>query len=90
MLYSKIPEHNVNLRPHQVDAKRKIFEAWDHYDSIMLQMPTGTGKTYLFTSLINDIVNYYKSEHLEVHILIVAHRTELLDQISSSLCNHSI
>lgn len=90
MLYSKIPEHNVNLRPHQVDAKRKIFEAWDHYDSIMLQMPTGTGKTYLFTSLINDIVNYYKSEHLEVHILIVAHRTELLDQISSSLSRYGI
>ena len=55
-----IPEHNGNLRPHQVDAKRKIFEAWDQYDSVMLQMPTGTGKTYLFTSLIDDIIAYYK------------------------------
>lgn len=90
MQYSMIPEHNGNLRPHQVDAKRKIFEAWDQYDSVMLQMPTGTGKTYLFTSLIDDIIAYYKSIHKELHILIVAHRTELLDQISASLSRYGI
>lgn len=90
MQYSMIPERNGNLRPHQVDAKRKIFEAWDQYDSVMLQMPTGTGKTYLFTSLIDDIIAYYKSIHKELHILIVAHRTELLDQISASLSRYGI
>lgn len=51
----------------------------------MLQMPTGTGKTYLFTSLINDIINTYKTAHKDIKILIVAHRTELLDQISATL-----
>lgn len=90
MQYSTIPEHSGNLRQHQIEAKRKIFEAWDQYDSVMLQMPTGTGKTYLFVSLINDLILYYKEQHLELHILVVVHRTELIDQISSSLSRYGI
>ena len=78
-------QDNTVLRPHQIEAKAKIFDAWSKYDSVMLQMPTGTGKTYLFTSLINDIVNTYKMAHKDIKILIVAHRTELLDQISATL-----
>ena len=78
-------QDNTVLRPHQIEAKAKIFDAWSKYDSVMLQMPTGTGKTYLFTSLINDIINTYKMAHKDIKILIVAHRTELLDQISATL-----
>jgi superfamily II DNA or RNA helicase len=90
MDYSSIPQNDGNLRQHQVYAKKKILEAWNHYDSVMLQMPTGTGKTYLFTSLIKDLLAYYKQQHWELHILIVVHRTELLDQISSSLSKYGI
>lgn len=90
MEYSNINKNNVNLRPHQIEAKKKIFEAWDKYNSVMLQMPTGTGKTYLFTSLINDLLCYYKMTRNEIHILIVAHRTELLDQISATLSRFGI
>lgn len=78
-------QDNTVLRPHQIEAKAKIFDAWSKYDSVMIQMPTGTGKTYLFTSLINDIINTYKMAHKDIKILIVAHRTELLDQISATL-----
>lgn len=78
-------QDNTVLRPYQIEAKAKIFDAWSKYDSVMLQMPTGTGKTYLFTSLINDIINTYKQAHQDVNILVVAHRTELLDQISATL-----
>lgn len=85
MDFASFIQDNTVLRPHQIEAKAKIFEAWTKYDSVMLQMPTGTGKTYLFTSLINDIVNTYKFAHKYIKILIVAHRTELLDQISSTL-----
>lgn len=85
-----MPQDNTNLRAHQKEAKKKIFEAWDKYDSVMLQMPTGTGKTYLFTSLINDLLCHYKSVHKEINILVVAHRTELLDQISSTLSRFGI
>ena len=85
MDFASFIQDNTVLRPHQIEAKAKIFEAWTKYDSVMLQMPTGTGKTYLFTSLINDIINTYKTAHKDIKILIVAHRTELIDQISATL-----
>ena len=85
MDFASFVQDNTVLRPHQIEAKAKIFDAWSKYDSVMLQMPTGTGKTYLFTSLINDIINTYKLAHKDIKILIVAHRTELLDQISATL-----
>lgn len=56
----------------------------------MVQMPTGTGKTYLFTSVINDIINSYKAARKEVNIMVVAHRMELLDQISATLERYKI
>ena len=90
MDFAKIVQDNINLRPHQIEAKAKIFDAWSEYDSVMLQMPTGTGKTYLFTSLINDLLCNYKREHQEINILVVAHRTELLDQISATLSRFGI
>lgn len=90
MLYSGLYQHNSNLREHQIEAKGKIFDAWDKYDSVMLQMPTGTGKTYLFTSIVNDLLAAYKETHRDIHILVVAHRMELLDQISATLTRFSI
>lgn len=90
MDFSQIIQDNTNLRPHQIEAKAKIFEAWTKYDSVMLQMPTGTGKTYLFTSLINDLLCNYKRLHKEINILVVAHRMELLDQISATLSRFGI
>ena len=85
MDFASFVQDNTVLRPNQIEAKAKIFDAWSKYDSVMLQMPTGTGKTYLFTSLINDIINTYKLAHKNIKILIVVHRTELLDQISATL-----
>ena len=90
MLYSGLNQHNSNLREHQIEAKGKIFDAWDKYDSVMLQMPTGTGKTYLFTSIVNDLLAAYKEAHHDIHILVVAHRMELLDQISATLSRFGI
>ena len=90
MIYSTIPVNNGNLRKHQIDAKNAILRAWDSFDSVMLQMPTGTGKTYLFTSIIKDLIAFYKSQKWEINILVVAHRLELLDQIASSLKNYGI
>ena len=50
-------------------------------------MPTGTGKTRLFTSLINDII---KNDKRDGKIVIIAHRKELIDQISKSLLQYNI
>lgn len=81
---------NSGLRQHQAEAKAYIFKAWGSNDSVMLQMPTGTGKTYLFTSIIKDLLRAYKGIRQEINILVVAHRTELLDQISDTLARFGI
>ena len=90
MQYKSIHQDVGNLRSHQKEAKGKIFAAWDEVDAVMLQMPTGTGKTFLFTSIIKDLINHYKATHTTLNILVVTHRTELLDQISTSLRKYDI
>lgn len=90
MQYKSIHQDIGNLRSYQKEAKGKIFAAWDEVDAVMLQMPTGTGKTFLFTSIIKDLINHYKATHTTLNILVVAHRTELLDQISTSLRKYDI
>lgn len=41
--FSDINKVDETLRPYQEKAKREIFEAWDEVNSVMFQMPTGTG-----------------------------------------------
>lgn len=76
---------DARLRPYQQDVKDKIFTLWKCEKNVMLQMPTGAGKTILFSSVINDITKVPDSK-----ILIIAHRKELLDQISSHLSKYNI
>lgn len=88
--YSDIYKDDPGLRPYQQKAKKEIFESWDEVDNVMLQMPTGIGKTRLFTSIISDINNYSVQRKEPVKILIVAHRTELIDQIDGSLDRYHV
>ena len=88
--YSLISRADETLRPYQQQAKEEIFKKWDEVDSVMFQMPTGTGKTRLFTSIINDIKKYGVEHHKVIPILIVAHRVELIEQISKSLGDYKI
>lgn len=53
--YSEISRIDNSLRPYQQNAKESIFTSWNEVDDILFQMPTGTGKTRLFTSIISDI-----------------------------------
>ena len=89
-MYSNIclPDHS--LRDYQQEAKVKIFAHWDEVDNVMYQMPTGTGKTRLFTSIIRDINLNSLRSHRREGILIIAHRTELIEQISESLDRYRI
>lgn len=48
-------------------------------------MPTGTGKTIVFTSVVKDIRKWCVEHSPESKILIVAHRKELIDQASRKL-----
>ena len=88
--YSDIYIEDSTLRPYQQKAKRDIFESWDKVDNVMFQMPTGTGKTRLFTSLINDINEFSKKNKEPVKILIIAHRTELIKQIVERLKEYAV
>lgn len=88
--YSDICKEDPKLRPYQQKAKREIFESWDEVDNVMFQMPTGTGKTRLFTSIISDINKYSIQRREAVKILIIAHRTELITQIGESLDRYQV
>ena len=79
------PEKDSTLRDYQTDKKRKIYEAWRTCRSVMLQMPTGTGKTRLFVSIARDLFNYGVNRKKAVKILFLAHRKELIEQISDHL-----
>ena len=56
--YTDINIEDSSLRPYQQKAKKEIFEAWDKVDYVVFQMPTDTGKTRLFTSIIRDILTW--------------------------------
>lgn len=81
--YSK----DTSLRPYQKDNKEKIYDIWKEKRSVMLQMPTGTGKTRLFSSIIKDIESYSSAHGLELTCLVMVHRMELIDQIVKTLMN---
>lgn len=88
--YSDICREDPKLRTYQQKAKKEIFDAWDEVDNVMFQMPTGTGKTRLFTSIISDINKYSVQRKEAVKILIIAHRTELIDQIDENLERYGV
>ena len=88
--YSEICMKDVSLRDYQQEAKEQIFSQWDSADNILYQMPTGTGKTRLFTSIIRDINVWGLRNGQRQRILIIAHRSELLEQIDRSLNKYHI
>lgn len=88
--YSEICMKDVSLRDYQQQAKEQIFSQWDTVDNILYQMPTGTGKTRLFTSIIRDINVWGLRKGQRQRILIIAHRSELIEQIDRSLNKYHI
>ena len=73
------------LRDYQLANKLKIYEQLEVHQSVMLQMPTGTGKTRLFASIVKDIHNIGIKEKKAYRVLILAHRNELIKQISENI-----
>lgn len=79
------PYRDMTLRPYQIEGKEKIYKMWTQMRSIMFQMPTGTGKTKLFVSIARDLFDWGAKKKIAVKILFLAHRIELIDQISDNL-----
>lgn len=88
--YNEFCQKDITLRDYQQLAKEKIFSKWNRVDSILYQMPTGTGKTRLFTSIIRDISIWGLRHNINYRILIIAHRSELIEQSSRSLDKYRI
>ena len=69
------------LRDYQIDICSRVSEAFEQHRSVMVQMPTGTGKTVVLAELVKQLM--MKDEG--VRILIVAHRRELIEQIKATI-----
>ena len=70
----------MELRPYQQQAKEKIQEEWANGNKkTLLVLPTGTGKTIVFSKLIAECVRNGE------RVLILAHRDELLKQAADKL-----
>lgn len=69
------------LRDYQINICTRVSEAFEHHRSVMVQMPTGTGKTVVLAELVKRLM--MKDEGLK--ILIVAHRRELIEQIKATV-----
>ena len=75
------------LRNYQHNIKQSLISEWEKHNSIMVQMPTGTGKTHLLASLVNEEL---KTKNEESCVWIVAHRRELVEQIEATVARYGI
>ena len=71
---------DIQLFDYQEDMVKRVQEAFRHHDSVMVQMPTGTGKTMVLANIVFSFLE--KSNN---PIWIVAHRRELVEQIKETL-----
>ena len=71
------------LRDYQIEICEKVNGAFEAHRSVMMQMPTGTGKTVVLASLVKQYLN----RDADCSVLIVAHRIELIEQTGTFL-NH--
>lgn len=70
----------MELRDYQEEARTAIASEWEKgVRKTLLVLPTGCGKTIVFSKVIEDRVK------LGERVLILAHRSELLDQASDKL-----
>ncbi len=69
----------MQLRQYQSDLKRDVYDQWaSGHENVLAVLPTGGGKTVIFSDVIR--------EH-EGGACVIAHRQELVMQISLSLSN---
>lgn len=61
----------MELRPYQTEAISAINGHWKEWDKELLVLPTGCGKTIVFSSIAHE---------REGNVLILAHREELIEQ----------
>mgnify|MGYP002660255674 FL=1 len=71
----------IRLYDYQAEMKERIDTAFRSYQSVMVQMPTGTGKTVLLSEIVRSEEQSVKNRW----VWIVVHRRELVEQIMGTL-----
>lgn len=70
----------MQLRPYQEEARKAVEDQWmEGTKRTLLVLPTGTGKTIVFARIAEDMVRKGN------HVLILAHRGELLQQAADKI-----
>ena len=83
MMYCK----NDGLRDYQQEMKLRLFEEWELHRSVMVQMPTGTGKTHLLAAVVKEFLCGIGAG---TQVWIVAHRRELVEQIEETVARYGM
>ena len=71
---------DFKLFDYQEDMVKRVQQAFKHHDAVMVQMPTGTGKTMVLANIVFSFL-----EKCNNPIWIVAHRRELVSQIKETI-----
>lgn len=75
---------SIILRPYQSITLNDVRQAFRSYQSVLLVSPTGSGKTCIFAEITRSAMAKGK------RVLILAHRAELVQQISSALSDFAV
>ena len=69
-------------RPYQIAGETAIRDAWQSgARNVLYTLPTGGGKTFLFSSIVRG---------LGTPSCVIAHRSEIIGQISLALAKNSV
>jgi superfamily II DNA or RNA helicase len=71
---------SYQLRPYQTDLLDRVSQSWDSGNqSVIVQLPTGGGKTICFAHAVAKAIVQSKK------VLILAHREELIKQAADKI-----
>ena len=70
---------NIHLYPYQSEMVSRIAKSLETNRSVMVQMPTGTGKTHIIAAVTKSFIDKGS------YVWIIAHRRELVSQITDTV-----
>lgn len=73
----------LSLRPYQREAIDALHESWNTHDRVAVVLPTGFGKTVVFSHLISE------AHAAGTKVLVIVHREELAEQARQKIVSVS-
>lgn len=75
-----VKPNRIHLYDYQEEMLSRVETEFHRHRSLMVQMPTGTGKTYLLVAVVSDFIR-----NTGGHVWIVTHRRELVQQVKATI-----